>query len=422
MSAKNKTSYLNSDLRFLVSCCKTDPSKDDIAFIHSILNAENLVVNSDTSVIKTKKGCNTKHLTLNTLIGLANQHGILPLIYKTLKKLSEDGILRHTENKIHETQKNSNTELSAFRQKYLSIARRNMLMSAELIKITNLLKEHSIKSLAFKGPALSQMAYGDITLRQYSDLDILIRKEDIYKIETLLKIHGYKRLLTLTPIQESIRLKYAQDISFIHPEKGIHIEMHWSLLNINYPIHVGLKNFWKETQEVKLNSHTISTFSTENLIIYLAIHGSKHLWERIEWVKDIDLLIQKQEINWKKLIEKVQGTGFENMVYLGLHLNVILFKTSLPESIHLEIKKCQPIEQLSDFVFESWVNSKSSFQTTHIQTKLLPGFKKKIIYLHTRLFKPSLDEYLYVDLPKGLHWGYYLVKPYRLIKKHLFKS
>ena len=51
-----------------------------------------------------------------------------------------------------------------------------MLMSAELIRIMKLLEKNDIKALAFKGPVLSQMVYGDITLRQYVDLDVLIRK------------------------------------------------------------------------------------------------------------------------------------------------------------------------------------------------------------------------------------------------------
>jgi hypothetical protein len=46
---------------------------------------------------------------------------------------------------------------------YTQIAQRNMMMSAELLKIMQLLEKNQIESLAFKGPSLAQMAYGDIT-------------------------------------------------------------------------------------------------------------------------------------------------------------------------------------------------------------------------------------------------------------------
>lgn len=397
MSNANIKPLLNKDLQFLVNCCKTDPSKDDKAFILSSLN--------------------TDKLNFNTLMHLANQHGILPLVYKTIKKLTED----NPQSRITNYQLPEHL-LADLKSAYSQIARRNMLVTSELMKIIHLLRENSIKALAFKGPTLSQMAYGDITLRQYGDLDILIKKEDIDKINVLFKESGYQHLLPLTSVQSSIRLKYAKDLSFIHPSKGIHIEMHWAFLNQNYPIQMDLENFWLETQEIKLNDSTMHTFSNENLLVYLAIHGSRHLWERIAWIKDIDLLIQKNEINWEKLINKVGGTGFEKMVYLALHLNVILFQTALPTSIHHEIKKYPQIVPLTHFVFESWITQKNSFQTTYMQTKLLPGFKDKFIYLRTRLLQPSLDEYLYVNLPKGLQWGYYFIKPYRLIKKNVFKN
>jgi len=101
-----------------------------------------------------------------------------------------------------------------------------MLMSAELIRIMKLLEENDIDALAFKGPALAQMAYGDITLRQYSDLDVLTKKEDIYQIDALLKAQGYERLLALTPVQEKTWIKYAHDMGLIHYPKGVHFEMH----------------------------------------------------------------------------------------------------------------------------------------------------------------------------------------------------
>ena len=82
--------------------------------------------------------------------------------------------------------------------------------------------------------------------------------------------------------------------------------MHWSFLDEDYPMQVDLEDFWNETQEVKLNGHPIPTFSNENLLYYLCIHGSKHLWERIEWINDIDLLVQSNEIWTGKVLFKRQ--------------------------------------------------------------------------------------------------------------------
>ncbi|WP_415407171.1 nucleotidyltransferase family protein [Sulfurovum sp. CS9] len=390
---------LNADLHFLITCCQTNLSKEDIEFIHSYLNAE--------------------RLELNALIGLANQHGILPLVYKTIKKLSEDSFLHDTKPSTNHVSPITYHEiLSAFKQQYLLIAQRNILMSAELIRIIQLLEKNSIETLAFKGPTLSQMAYGDITLRQYVDLDVLVKKEDIYKIDALLKDRGYQRFLEITPVQEQVYMQYAHDLGLYHPKSGVHFEMHWSLMDEDYPMQIDLDAIWEDPQTVKINQQEIRTFPTEELLLYLCIHGSKHLWERIEWIKDIDLMIRTQDIDWEKVIKEAESSRFETMFYLGLSLTMQLFETPLPENITKHISAMKVLQPLSIFILQNWQTPKTAFQKTAAMLKLFPGLKERLIYLNKILIKPSFNEYWYIDFPKGFYWLYYFLRPYLLIKKY----
>ena len=396
MSIQNnhKNIQLNDDLQFLVNCCKIDLSKGDINFIFSYLNAE--------------------YFELNTFIDLAHQHGILPLVYKTIKQLSSSSSL--------------NTEiLTELKAHYQTIAQRNMLMSAELIRIMKLLEDNGIEALAFKGPALSQLVYGDITLRQYVDLDVLVKKEDIYKIDTLLKGREYQRVIKLTSIQEKIWIKFKHDLGLYHPRSGVHFEMHWSLLDEDYPIQMDQNTLWENPQTVMINQHKIKTFPTEDLLLYLCIHGSTHLWERIEWIKDIDLLIRTQEIDWGKITEKAESSNVETILYLGITLTHNLFSTKLPSTIYAHIYHDTKLAVLSDYIFKSWqrdnVNGISeTLQHTLSMLRLFPNTKARLSYLHKITLKPTLNEYSVIDLPKGLYWFYYLVRPYLLIKKYFTKT
>lgn len=413
--------HLSDDLKFLIACCQTEPSENDINFIHSYL----LELISNTPVVKTKEGCSTIN---QLLITAALQHGILPLVYKTIKNLSPSDPPRSSHNTSHvtrntESQSDSylSTLLSELKTQYMIIAQRNMLMTSELIRIVKLLKENNIEALAFKGPTLSQMAYGDITLRQYGDLDILVKKENIYKIDSLLKDLGYQRLLKLTPIQEKVYIQNSQDLGFYHPKSAVLFEMHWSLLNEDYPLKINLDTIWKTPQTININQQKIKTFPTEELLMYLCIHGSKHLWERIEWIKDIDLLIRKEDIDWEKIIKKIDGSGFEVMIYLGLSLSMQLFNTPLPKNITDHISNMESLNTLSVFVLQSWQDPKNVFQETHTMLKFFPGIKEKSLYLHKILIKPSLNDYWFVDLPKSLYWVYYFVHPYLLLKKYFPK-
>ena len=304
----------------------------------------------------------------------------------------------------------------------MQIAQRNMLMSAELIRIMKLLGENDIEALAFKGPILAQMAYGNITLRQYVDLDVLVKKEDIYKIDRLLKDRGYRRVLEITPAQEEVYMRYAHDLGLYHPQSAVHFEMHWSLMDDDYPMQIDLDTIWENPQTIKINQQEIKAFPTEELLFYLCIHGSKHLWERIEWIKDIDLLIRTQEIDWEIVISRSRDTGFEKMVYLGFTLSEQLFGTPLPPNIRQHIVQLEILDDLSAFVLQSWQSSPGIFQTTAVMLKLFPGRKEKLIYLNKILIKPSLNEYWAVDFPKGFYWVYYFVRPAMLLKKYLTRK
>ncbi len=391
--SQNHASY--EALHFILACCQEEPTNADI---HLILSS----IQDST-------------FDIQDLISLSTHHGVLPTVYKTLKNIS-------TKHPLPPTLDLSLKQvLNKFRPQYQSIARRNMLISSELLYVIKLLKRNGIEALPFKGPVLSQMAYGDITLRQYGDLDILVRKKDIYKVDKLLKEQGYKRLPELTSVQERTWIRFAHDLGFIHPVKGVHLEMHWSFLDEDCPVQVDLKHFWIDTQRIVMNSHDIPTFSKENLLIYLSIHGSKHLWERIEWIVDLDRLIRNNQIDWKKVEQQTKNTAYKKMIYLGLFLCNSLFDTPLPKSLHHTIENHPVMQSTTNFILHSWKTPQTVFKTTSTMLRLFPGIKEKALFIHKVILKPSLNEYMVVDLPQILYWVYYFIRPWILFKKYFKK-
>ena len=176
--------------------------------------------------------------------------------------------------------------LAAMKMHNMEIAKKNMFMTSELIKAMKLLKDNNIQAISFKGPTLSQMAYGDIALRQYVDLDILIEKNDVYKVYDLLK-NSYTRSLELSASQEHIWFKYAHDLG-LTSANGIHIEFHWRMLDSDHPVNLKDIDFFASSNLTTLHNTQINVIKNEEFLIYLCVHGAKHMFERIEWVVDID--------------------------------------------------------------------------------------------------------------------------------------
>jgi len=301
----------------------------------------------------------------------------------------------------------------------MEIVKENMLMSAELIKVMKLLEENGIEALAFKGPTLAQMAYGDIALRQYADLDILVHKDDIYKIYDLLK-NDYTRELKCTPSQEKTWFKYAHDLG-LTSKNGIHIEFHWRMLDTDHPINLKEIDFFQKKQFTYINKQQIPIISNEEFLVYLCVHGSKHMFERVEWVVDIDKFIRTQYIDWNKIDNLIQNTNYKNFVFLGLFLTQKLFNTPVSPKIQ---SKTDTIGIVSHYIQTIWHEHIETPNSTNIQytLKLFIFVKDKIKFIYKMYFKPTFTEYWYISLPDYLYFLYYPLRQYLLIKKYLFKS
>ncbi|MFT5700212.1 MAG: hypothetical protein ACI8ZB_003084 [Desulforhopalus sp.] len=296
---------------------------------------------------------------------------------------------------------------------------KNEAMRDELLFLAKSLKALDIEVMPFKGPVLAKMLYDDVSLRQFCDLDLLIRKEDIARVALFLDRAGYQKSLPMSQVQEELLKKTKHDTGYIHTEKGIYIEVHWALLDENYPLRLDVDDFWQKQQTVNVAGYAMPTFSTENMLYFLCIHGSKHLWEKIEWLKDIDILIRNENIVWDDLIEKADHGGFERMVYLGLTLTSQLFETPLPQAIKQRLSECTELDDLTDFVMRYLHSRPDVFVRNKMMLRLFVAPKTKLLYLHNSVFKPSILDLAIMDLPKYLYWVYYFLRVSRLTRKYL---
>jgi len=368
------------DIELIIQCCQYNTNTDKIQSLIS------------------------KITDWETFINLAFTHGVFPLVYKELKQ--------HSSLIPQEV-------LNIMKSHNMDIIKENMLMSAELIKVMKLLEENNIEALAFKGPTLAQMAYGDITLRQYGDLDILVNKDDIYKVYDLLK-GSYSRELKCTPSQEKTWFKYAHDLG-LTAKNGTHIEFHWRMLDTDHPINLKDIDFFKNKTFIDLKKQSIPVISNEEFLIYLCVHGSKHMFERIEWVVDIDKFIRTQYIDWNKIDNLIQNKNYQLFVFLGLHLSNYLFSTEIKlKSNYINSN----IQQVKSHIFDLWQNNNefNNKNSTLYMLKLFSSIIDKINYIFKIYLKPTFTEYRYINLPKSLHILYYPLRQYLLIKKYFLNK
>ena len=384
------SSRLSPELTFLIACCRAEPSQDDADLIRSYL----------------------PHITDHrALLAASLRHGVLPLVYKAVKKLSDEGRVAAAEELTE-----------AFKTVYMQIAQRNMLMTAELLRLMKLLEKNGIDALAFKGPALAQLAYGDITLRQFGDLDILVGKTQARRAISLLEADGYVPEIQLSGSRKEAFFASVNVIGLSKPSHGIRIEVHWELLSKNYAVFWDMGDLWSRPGHVTVGGSRVPVPSQTDHLLYLCIHGSKHVYERLEWITDIDRSVRMSPPDWERLLGEAEKKGVKRMVLLGLWLCRELLSLPLPEAILTRMDRDKTAGKLGRKII--------AMQFGHAETRgrrygtfgllwcMREKFSDRLRFTLYGLLLPKFDDFRYLALPRPLIFLYPVVRLFRLTTKY----
>src|ERR1044072_4193280 len=108
------------------------------------------------------------------LFQLARRHSMVPLLYAQLEHALVPSEV-----------------LAKFKQHYIENSARNTVLTAELCRLINLFSDAGIDAISYKGLALALFAYGNIALRRFVDLDVIVKKADVAKACEILLNEGY---------------------------------------------------------------------------------------------------------------------------------------------------------------------------------------------------------------------------------------
>jgi len=279
------------------------------------------------------------------LIETANQHRVLPLLYRTLTRIDERAVPRE--------------KLSQLQRLFHANARRNLFLAGELLQILDLLAAHDIPVIPYKGPVLATSVYGDLSFRQISDLDIVVPIQDVPTARELLIRRGYRPEKEIT-LEEL--LKSEKDLTLLWDDRGINFELHWGITSERDPIQIPPSRLWEQPTKISFSGSTVLWPQPEDLLLILCIHGAKHRWVRLGWLCDIAEMARVHEkMNWALVFENASRVGGCRILLLGLLLARDLLGAHLPERISQAVNADSALSPLSIQVKE-WLFSAGTDQ------------------------------------------------------------
>ena len=212
-----------------------------------------------------------------------------------------------------------------------AIAVRSLRMTRQLLAITGQLEKASVPALAFKGPALSQLAYGDVTRRHSVDLDILVRPADVHTARAVLEADGLVVDGSMVNVPWATAQAAEQEMVLVHPTTRLMVELHWRIGPRFAPDSLPADELFARAGAVDLLGRVTPTLSRADSVLALTVHASTHEWNRLDDVAALcGLLRNFTDVDWRALRSLARAHGCRRRLAVGLCLARDLGGLSIP--------------------------------------------------------------------------------------------
>jgi len=300
---------------------------------------------------------------------------------------------------------------------------RCLILTAELIKIMDLFQSEGIPAIPYKGPVIAAQAYGDVTLREFEDLDIVLRQRDMAKANDIVTSIGYAPKFPWILSPGAAASLVPGEYNYREKSHRMMVELHTEVTLRHFPVPPDLDDLARRLVPVALSGHEVRTFAPEDVLPILCIHGSKDFWERISWVADIAELVQAYpQLDWDVVLRRAESWGAQRMLHLGLALAAGLLDASPPEEILSRVRGDRVAASVASEVIQRFLRREERrFDAAgrfRFRRRMVQGVLAGWRYSIRLAVIPAEEDWLMVRLPRPLAPLYVALRPLRLLRKY----
>ncbi len=376
----------------------------------------------------------TAELDWSKLIQTAIAQEVMPLLYQSLKVIEGEYVPHSVLLQLQNLNRMNGLN--------------NVSQTKELLKMLTELEKAGIEAIAFKGPVLAASAYGSVALRQFYDLDILVRRQDFWRAKAVLVGQGYQSnyseeeeieifffslqvtLAHVAPEGTMFNQRFESSLLHSNPERSI--DLHWGIPPRRIWNLDRFEQLFKNLNSLILMGQPIKTLSPEATLVIQSLNFSKQIasTQVLKQFCDAAQVIQSHpDLNWSSALELSSELGVRKLFMIGLYIIHDLLDIPLPQLITEQLIKNQPPD---DRIFEVDRKSFNLFQNLWFKLKYTTKLRAldqpwdaiflTVLYLQLR-FKiwllPRQRDRELLPLPNKLSFLYYILRPIRLLMQGL---
>lgn len=283
---------------------------------------------------------------------------------------------------------------------------RNLVLVRDLSRISAQFALRQLDLIALKGVQLALSVHDHLGTRVMTDLDLLIRFDQLKAAEGVLQHLGYVAERPYRP--EALAQIHHHLYPYFHPGTGTKVELHWAL---GGPLHrvegPALEAVWSRSIRLELpGGGQVQVMAPEQLLCFLLLHAChQHKFGfGPSCLADVAGLLRKigDQLDWGEFLRSAAAWRCEKGAYLTLRICREKLGSPIPEYVVIGLKPADFEELWLERGLELLLSEEPVHVTTAVDAWLnAETWRDRIGIIRNSLFREGVYDAVQYRIPPG---------------------
>ena len=366
--------------------------------------------NLDNAATERIRALLRSELDWSNVVASAVQHHVASFLYENLKQTAEDLV--------------PTLWLDSLRQYTRESSGLALLLFSDLLRIHEIFEVEKLPLIPYKGPVLSWLAYQTLTGRTFIDLDFVTKQENISRATLLLESVGFSAEFGPQEERAGRTGRAPGQYSFFRKATRAHVELHTEQTLRYFPVPLDFDKLSRRFIEVEIAGRKMRTFSVEDTLVMLCVHGAKHFWDRLAWLVDVAELIRAQPVDWASVMKIAAALKSTRVVLLGFNLAHEMLGAALPQSILERSERDSNVRWLANQMQTRFRGNADAnpgvIPRAVFRLRSRDTMGQGMRHMLRLTMSPTERDREAMRLPRAFGAAYMLVRPWRLLREYGF--
>jgi hypothetical protein len=300
---------------------------------------------------------------------------------------------------------------------------RSLRQTGYLLRTLHSLDRAGVKIIPYKGPAWAEALYGDVAMRTWADLDLLVPHEQVPVVRDTLLAAGFQDGNAFNTRMLEQRRQGWGELHFAAPHIGMEMDVHWEVTVGFSGRSIPAEDLVARARRSSLLGRPVLGLSDEDMLLTSAIHGSRHRWNAIELMLGLATLATSSNVCWARSVETARAAGCRRRLTVSaahvMHVLGIPIPREISEQLSRDpigralLRSLRPDTLDSSFAGRGRRELELLFWVFATEDSIVRVLWHGLV----RVFRPGPADWAIVTLPPALNWLYWPLRPFRLTVK-----